>query len=84
MKKNEVFLDFLSDLLEGQTTVVRLEPLDLKPVVAFCQQFQLDFDDGYQYEVAEKYDLTIVSFDKGFERTTRGRRTPGEVIVKIE
>ncbi len=84
LKKNEVFLDFLSDLLEGQTTVVRLEPLDLKPVVAFCQQFQLDFDDGYQYEVAEKYDLTIVSFDKGFERTTRGRRTPGEVIVKIE
>jgi len=44
------------------------------------KKFNLDFDDAYQYAVAEKYDLTIVSFDVDFDRTERGRKTPGEVL----
>ena len=39
------------------------------------QQFSLDFDDAYQYVAAEKYGLTIVSFDNDFDRTERGRET---------
>jgi len=42
-------------------------------------EFKLDFDDAYQYIAAEKYDLTIVSFDSDFDRTTRGRKTPSEI-----
>jgi predicted nucleic acid-binding protein len=44
------------------------------------KQFNLDFDDAYQYVAAEKHDLTIVSFDSDFERTGRGRKTPAEVL----
>jgi len=44
------------------------------------EHFNLDFDDAYQYAIAEKYDLTIVSFDRDFDRTERGRKTPGEVV----
>jgi len=47
------------------------------------QRFHLDFDDAYQYVAAEKYDLTLVSFDADFDRTPRGRRTPGEMILEI-
>ncbi|MGD0012658.1 MAG: hypothetical protein ABSE93_29465 [Terriglobia bacterium] len=38
--------------------------------------FNLDFDDVYQYVTAEKFRLTIVSFDADFDRTTWGRQTP--------
>jgi predicted nucleic acid-binding protein len=43
------------------------------------EQFNIDFDNAYQYRAAEKYDLTIVSFDSDFDRTTRGRKTPVEI-----
>lgn len=39
----------------------------------------LDFDDAYQYVAAEKYTLTLVSFDADFDRTERGKKTPGEI-----
>jgi len=29
----------------------------------------LDFDDAYQYALAEKHDLIIVSFDSDFDKT---------------
>jgi len=44
------------------------------------ERYHLDFDDAYQYTVAEKHDLTIVSFDHDFDQTERGRKTPGEVL----
>jgi len=43
-------------------------------------RFNLDFDDAYQYAIAEKFNLTIVSFDSDFNRTERGRKTPAEVL----
>src|SRR5450759_4180602 len=42
-------------------------------------RFKLDFDDAYQYCSAEKYHLTLVSFDGDFDRTDRGRMTPEHV-----
>jgi predicted nucleic acid-binding protein len=37
------------------------------------------FDDAYQYAVADEYDLTIVSFDTDFDKTTRGRQPPSAI-----
>jgi predicted nucleic acid-binding protein len=45
-----------------------------------AERFNLDFDDAYQYTAAEKYDLTLVSFDSDFDHTERGRKTPAEVL----
>jgi predicted nucleic acid-binding protein len=36
----------------------------------------LDFDDSYQYAVAQKYGLEIMSFDADFDRTEKGRKIP--------
>jgi len=41
--------------------------------------FQLDFDDAYQYVVAEKFDLMLVSFDTDFDRTDRNRIIPANI-----
>jgi predicted nucleic acid-binding protein len=40
----------------------------------YLHRFNLDFDDAYQYVVAEKYNLTIISFDSDFDRTELKRK----------
>jgi len=53
---------------------------DMVSVIEAAQRFNLDFDDAYQYAAAEKYGLTIVSFDADFDRTEQGRKTAGEIL----
>lgn len=79
-KKQLVFLQTVQDLLlSGSVQIVRLEANDMQNVIDASQQFNLDFDDAYQYAAAQKYNLIIVSFDSDFDRTVRGRRTPGDI-----
>ena len=49
-------------------------------LVGAMQRFNLDFDDAYQYAVAERYGLTIISFDSDFDRTERSRKTPEDLL----
>jgi uncharacterized protein len=80
-KKLEVFLQVVNDLLiTGGVRNVHLSPADMPSLVKAINDFKLDFDDAYQYVVAENYDLIIVSFDSDFDRTTRGRKTPAQVM----
>jgi len=72
-------LDFLSDTLEDSAVrLIRLDTAGLKEVPIVRRKFGLDFDDAYQYLAAEKYGLTLVSFDSDFDRTERGRNTPAK------
>ena len=80
-KQHQVFQEFLDDMLvRAGVSAVSLSVEDMAAVISAAQQFGLDFDDAYQYVVASKYALTIVSFDSDFERTERGRKTPMEII----
>jgi len=77
LKKDELFLEFLSDTLENSAVrLIRLDGASLRQVLMVSQKFRLDFDDAYQYVAAEKHNLTLVSFDADFDRTERGRKTP--------
>ncbi len=60
--------------------MVSLTAAELGAVIDTAARFSLDFDDAYQYAVAERYGLTIVSFDAGFDRTARGRKAPAEML----
>jgi len=74
-------LRFVRDaFLNGAVVLVHLEPEDTEHIVRVVEKFDLDFDDAYQYVAAEKYNLTLVSFDSDFDRTERGRKTPAEVV----
>jgi hypothetical protein len=85
LNKNEVFEDFLSDTLEaGTINRIRLDIADLKHSFEMIREFELDFDDAYQYVAADLNHLEIVSFDSGFDRTERGRKTPSVVLKTIE
>ena len=84
LNQQEGLQRFIRDLFEsGGVMLLHLEAEEVLQVLEIMQRFHLDFDDAYQYVAAEKYDLTLVSFDADFDRTPRGRRTPGEMILEI-
>ena len=66
--------------IDGAVVLIHLEAEDTRRLVNVRDQFNLDFDDAYQYTAAEKNDLTIVSFDTDFDRTDCGKKTPQEVL----
>ena len=81
LQKADAFAEYLADVIDrGQVACIRLQPSSLRQVLVIQKQFQLDFDDAYQYAVAEEHDLVIVSFDRGFDKTTRGRKEPAAVV----
>lgn len=82
LNQKEVFLQFVEDLMiNGSVTVLNLEAEDMVEVAAVMGEFNLDFDDAYQYIVARKHSLEIVSFDKDFDATANGRTSPEDVNV---
>ena len=80
LKKFALFISFLEDIVVDGIDILSLDPEDLKTLDQSVQQFSLDFDDAYQYAVAEKHDLQLVSFDRDFDRTERKRKEPAEVL----
>ncbi len=84
LKRFKLFIKFTRDLfINGNCKLIRLEPEDMKELVKIMEKFKLDFDDAYQYTLAEKYNLKIVSFDKDFDRTKKGRITPKQALKEI-
>ncbi len=75
-----LFTRFVEDMIVDGISVLSLTPEDLKTLNQPIQKFNLDFDDVYQYTVAEKYNLQLVSFDKDFDSTEKGRKEPSEVL----
>lgn len=80
VKNFTIFTRFVEDMIVDGISILSLTPGDLKTLNHTTQKFNLDFDDVYQYAVAEKYDLQIVSFDKDFDVTERGRKEPVDVL----
>ena len=77
----ETLQRFTQDMfIDNTVTLVTLEASDIARLIEIMEQFQLDFDDAYQYVAAEKYDAQIISFDSDFDKTERGRKMPLEVL----
>jgi len=82
LKKAEAFADFLSDTIEDSGIKrILLDLSDLRQTLSVKEKFGLDFDDAFQYVAAEKFHLTLVSFDSDFDRTELGRKTPGQLLT---
>jgi predicted nucleic acid-binding protein len=81
LKKLNVLIKFVQDIfINGKVNLVHLGAIDMLRVVDVMKDFNLDFDDAYQYVAAEKYDLIIISFDKDFDRTKKGRKLPSDIF----
>jgi predicted nucleic acid-binding protein len=74
--------EFLADIVEaGRVHVAAVPVPDLQIVIDNAARFGPDFDDAYQFTLADRLGLTLVSFDHDFDRTSAGRKTPGEILV---
>src|SRR4030042_2743675 len=81
LKKLDTLRMFLYDLfINGQIELLTLEPHDLIDVTNNIKKHNLDFDDSYQFTVAEKYALTLVTFDKDFKVIGLKRKTHQDII----
>ncbi|MEK7263927.1 MAG: PIN domain-containing protein [Bacteroidota bacterium] len=79
------YIRFLDDMIfDGSIHLIRLHSDEMKMLASISQRFHLDFDDAYQYTVAEKHNLHIVSFDTDFDRTERKRLTPQQVLQTLK
>ena len=79
-KQHDIFQQFLKDMIiDAGMSIISLSLDDMDLVVKTSQEFNLDFDDSYQYVIAKKYDLILVSFDSDFDRTSKGRKTPSGI-----
>jgi len=83
--KYREFLTFVSeDIIASGIHVLSLVPDDFSKITDAAGRFHLDFDDAYQYAVAERYGLSIVSFDKDFDRTEKGRAVPEDLFRGLQ
>ena len=81
LKKSADLLKFIRDaFIDGSVGLIRLEPRNTDLIISAQDQFGLDYDDAYQYAAAEKFNLQLVSFDADFNKTAKGKKTPGEII----
>lgn len=79
--KHDALLRFIEDVfIDGAVILVSLQPEEIQKLVEVIDKFRLDYDDAYQYVVAEKYGAILVSFDTDFDQTEHGRKTPGELL----
>lgn len=74
------YSDFVQDLLARQVMILDFPLPQISQVTQAMKAYRLDFDDAFQYAVAELYQLTLISFDTDFDRTPRGRKTPAQVM----
>lgn len=80
LKNFALFNSFLEDIIVDGIGILSLPPEDIKTLDLTAQKFNLDFDDAYQYAVATKYELQLISFDKDFDQTDIRRKEPIEVV----
>ncbi len=79
--KSHEFLTFVNeDIIAGGIRVISLPTDNFSKIAGAADRFHLDFDDAYQYAVAEQNGLSIVSFDKDFDRTEKGRVEPQDLF----
>jgi len=81
LHRTEVLSRFVEDIfIDGAVGLVHLVPSDTRRVIEITDEFGLDFDDAYQYVAAEREDLALISFDRDFDGTERGRKTPAGAL----
>jgi predicted nucleic acid-binding protein len=79
----QVLTQFLNDAIAtAALIVIEISSAELIEVLDTVQLLGLDFDDAYQYVLAENEGLSLVSFDQDFDKTPRGRHTPQAILQR--
>lgn len=72
---------FLDDIAETEAfSLIHLSLEETQSVFGAMEKFGLDFDDAYQFRIAEIHGYELVSYDKHFDKTPLKRKTPVDFI----
>ena len=81
LKRYDTLDKFVRDLfINGQIEQVNLDSNDFVDLIQNIKDHNLDFDDAYQLTVSQKYDMTILTFDKDFNIKGINKKSPEEII----
>ena len=80
LQKVDLFLSFINDMIVDGLEILSLSHEDMTDLSRISQQYNLDFDDSYQYIAAEKHGLQLISFDKDFDALPAKRKEPSEIL----
>ena len=69
-----------SVIVTGGTVLLRLDVSDAAAVVSAMRNYNLSYDDAYQYVTAEKHGLRVVALDNDFRKTPRGHLRPRDAM----
>jgi hypothetical protein len=80
-KLHETYQQFIKDIIfTSGFAIVSLSPGEMFLVAQASKNFNIDFDDAYQYAAASKQNLVMVSFDKDFDKTDLKRKEPADIL----
>ena len=71
--------DFLSFISKGKIARIDSVTADELSALESMKEFQLDFDDSIQLVICKKHSLSVVSYDKHFDKTQVKRLEPQQV-----
>ena len=66
-KKENVFGRFVNDVL-AKLEIITIEKDTYKDLSEISKEFNLDFDDAYQFKIAQENNLTIATMDRDFDK----------------
>jgi len=70
------------DIQANGIGILTLQPDELSVLVNAITTYNLDFDDAYQYSIAQCHNLSIISYDHDFEKTPEGKIEPKQVLME--
>ena len=75
--KRDILSDFLETIEHAKgLTIYPTSITEEREALPYTDKFSLDFDDALQYYVAHTLHLTLISFDRDFDRTDVKRIVP--------
>lgn len=83
--QDDLFDEFLTDTLDHAGIArIRLDRSGWELLLQAKDEFDLDFDDAYQYAAARSRGLELVSFDDDFDATDIPRVEPQQALDRFE
>lgn len=78
--KLDILNKFVNDLFfNGLIEQIYLNPRDFADIISNIEKYKLDFDDAYQLTLSQKYNLTIITFDKDFNINGINKKSPEDM-----
>jgi len=81
-EKFNVVAKFLDLIPPSQLFVSDFSLHSIGVILSRYKKYGLDFEDSYQFTTAQKYDMTIITFDKDFNISGIRKNSPEEIIDK--